>query len=43
MGYIKNSLPFDEQELDFPSGKAPYIEYPDEIKEDTVGDSDSEA
>ena len=41
--YIKNSLPFDEQELDFPSGKAPYIEYPDEIKEDTVGDSDSEA
>ncbi len=39
--YIKNSLPFDEQEVNFPSGRVPFIEYPDERPETTSDDVDN--
>ena len=37
--YVKNSLPFDEQEFDFPSGRAPFIEYSDEMTKEVFEDS----
>ena len=39
--YIKNSLPFDEQEVNFPSGRVPFIEYPDERPGTTSDDVDN--